>query len=322
MNWMEINIYTSEKGIDLICAELVGIGIKGFVINDPDDFNEFLENKDGKWDYIDENLMQLAENEASVTVYIPENSQGYETFGMLKSEIDKIKQSDALGDFGRLEIETKNVKEEDWAHNWKKYFKPFNIGKRLAVKPSWEEYENTENRLVVEIDPASSFGTGQHNTTRLCMEFLEQTVQEGDKVLDLGCGSGILSVTALLLGAERVTAVDIEEHASKTAVENIGKNGASEDKYTVYCGNVLNDEQLVSSIGNGYDVVIANIVADVIIGMKKLFGRFLTHDGVLIVSGIISERKDEVINELETEGFLVKEINEKDGWVAIQLMLS
>lgn len=322
MNWMEINIYTSEKGIDLICAQLIGIGIKGFAINDPDDFNEFLKNKDGKWDYIDENLMHLADKEASVTVYIPENSQGYETFGMLKSEIEKIKQSDISGDYGRLEIEMKNVKEEDWAHNWKKYFKPFIIGKKLAVKPSWEEYENTDNRLVVEIDPASSFGTGQHNTTRLCMEFLEQEVRAGDNVLDLGCGSGILSITASLLGADKVTAVDIEEHAVKTAADNIENNGITGDKYRAYCGNVLTDEQLVLKIGNGYDIITANIVADVIIGMKGLFKEFLACNGVLIVSGIISERKNEVINELLTEDFSVKEIKEQDGWTAIKLKLS
>ena len=191
MNWTEVNIYTTTTGIDVLCVSLMNLGIRGFAIQDSSDFKEFLQDKEGKWDYIDEDLMGLSECETKITVYIPENSQGAEMLVSLKSEINRLADLDKNSEYGRLEIAMSNVKEEDWANNWKQYFKTLKVGKKLLIKPSWEEYENTENRLILEIDPASSFGTGQHNTTRLCMEFMEDVVKPNDKILDLGCGSEI-----------------------------------------------------------------------------------------------------------------------------------
>ena len=317
MNWTEVNIMTSNYGIEPLTAYLMDIGIKGFVIRDSEDFNEFLENKEGKWDYIDEDLMGLSDCETCVTVYIPENAQGAEMFAALRNIINTLKENDSENLFGRLAIESDSVKEEDWANNWKKYFKPVKVGEKLLIKPSWEEYNENDGRTILEIDPASSFGTGQHNTTRLCLEIMENALRKGDRFLDLGCGSGILSIGALLLGAESAVAVDIEENSVATAIENAAKNNIDADKYTAYCGNVINDSQLAEKIGEGYDLITANIVADVLIAMSSLFMKFIRKGGTLIISGIITERKDEVVEAVKNAGFSMNDIREADGWCAV-----
>ena len=224
MNWIETQIITASAGVDALCAMLTDLGIKGFSIADPADFQEFLQNKEGKWDYIDQDLLGMAQGDTTVTVYLPDNAQGAEQLVALRAMLAQIHARDDAQLFGTLELTLKNVREEDWANNWKQYFKPFTVGERLLIKPSWEMCENPRNRAVLEIDPASSFGTGQHHTTRLCLELLEQLMHPGDRVLDLGCGSGILSIGALLLGASGATAVDIEENAAATATENARKN--------------------------------------------------------------------------------------------------
>ena len=319
MNWTELCIFTSTEGSDILCGCLLGIGINGFVVRDSKDFEEFLENKTGNWDYIDDDLMNLKDCETSVTVYLPDNAQGKEMFDSIKSELSRLKEIDEENLFGRLEYEFKNVCEEDWANNWKQYFKPLCVGDKLLIKPSWEEAPANDSRIILEIDPASSFGTGQHNTTQLCLELLEKNINGNEKVLDLGCGSGILSIAAILLGAEYCTAVDIDQNSVKIAKENAEKNNIPEEKYTAYCGNVITDDGLVKTIGNGYKIVVANIVADVLIGMSDLFSDFLTDDGILIMSGIIVERKDEVIEAVENQGFKVISVAEKDGWAAVSM---
>lgn len=319
MNWTEVNIYTTTEGVDILCASLMDIGIKGFVVKDSSDFKEFLENKDGKWDYIDDDLMNLSNCETCLTVYLPDNSQGMEMMISLRALLKQIKSNDDNNMFGRLELELLQVKEEDWANNWKQYFKPLKVGKKLLVKPSWEECSNNDERVVLEIDPASSFGTGQHNTTKLCLELLEESLNSGDRVLDLGCGSGILSIGAMLLGASEITAVDIEQNAVETAIENAVKNNIPEDKYTAYCGDIISDHELCEKIGSGYDLITANIVADVLIAMSDLFRQKLKNNGILIISGIITERKDEVVNAVVNSGFEVIETAEGEGWAAVKL---
>lgn len=319
MNWTEVNIYTATEGIDILCASLMDIGIKGFVVKDSSDFKEFLENKDGKWDYIDDDLMNLSDCETCLTVYLPDNSQGMEMMISLRALLKQIKSNDENNVFGRLEFELLQVKEEDWANNWKQYFKPLKVGKKLLVKPSWEEYSNNDERVVLEIDPASSFGTGQHNTTKLCLELLEESLNTGDRVLDLGCGSGILSIGAMLFGASEITAVDIEQNAVETAIENAKKNNIPQDKYMAYCGDVISDHVLCEKIGTGYDLITANIVADVLIAMCSIFRQKLKNNGILIISGIIIERKDEVVNAVVESGFKVIETAEGEGWAAVKL---
>lgn len=317
MEWTEVNIFTTTEGIDPVCGCLLNLGINGFVVKDAKDFEEFLADKSGNWDYIDDDLMDLKNCETCVTVYLPVNSQGAANLFRLRYEMLKLRGGDDDKLFGRLDVEFSNVKEEDWANNWKQYFKPFCIGERLVIKPSWEEFPKTDDKIILELDPASSFGTGQHNTTQLCLLLLEKYLQLGYKVLDLGCGSGILSIAAVLLGAQSSVAVDIEENSVKTAAENAEKNNILKNQYTALCGNIMQSPELVEKIGINFDIIVANIVADVLIGMSDLFPKFIKIDGILIMSGIISERKDEVILEVEKVGFKLVEAVENDGWVAI-----
>ena len=318
MEWTEVNIYTTTEGIELLCSKLGDIGIKGFSIKDPEDFKEFLENKNGQWDYIDDDLMGLSECETCVTVYIPTNGQGAEMLIAIKSMLAEMKAADTEGAYGRLEAEMSSIREEDWANNWKQYFKPFKVGEKLVIKPSWENYDNSDGRLILEIDPASSFGTGKHHTTRLCLEVLERYLNKGDRLLDMGCGSGILSIGAMLLGADSAVAVDIEENAAVTALENAVKNHIPKEKYKTYFGNILTDEKLADEIDDKYDIIAANIVADVLIAMKESFLRYLKKGGILIVSGIIEERMDEVIDALKSVGFKDPEPEVREGWAAVK----
>lgn len=318
MEWTEVNIYTTAEGIELLCSKLTDIGVKGFVIKDSEDFKEFLENKNGQWDYIDDDLMGLADCETCITVYLPGNDQGADMLRSVRTMLAELKSSDTDNMYGRLEAELASIREEDWANNWKQYFKPFKVGDSLVIKPSWEEYDDCGERTILEIDPASSFGTGQHHTTRLCLEILEGCVKEGDRILDLGCGSGILSIAAILLGAEDAVAVDIDENAAATAKENAVKNHIPEESYKTFFGNILTDEKLASAIDDQYDIITANIVADVLIAMKDYFRRYLKDGGYLIVSGIIEERMEEVLTAIERCGFNRLSVNVKEGWAAAQ----
>ena len=320
MEWTEVNIFTTTEGIELVCSKLMDIGIKGFAIQDAEDFNEFLENKNGQWDYIDEDLMGLSNCETRITVYLPSNNQGVDMLASIRSMLTELKAGDAEKKYGRLEAELSSIREEDWANNWKQYFKPLKVGEKLVIKPSWEEYNEDSDRIILEIDPASSFGTGQHHTTRLCLELLEKSLNKDDVILDMGCGSGILSIGAMLLGAKRAVAVDIEQNAAETALENAVKNNISPELYETHFGNILSDEKLASEIDYKYDIITANIVADVLIAMKDHFVRYIKKGGTLIVSGIIEERMDEVIDALKSVGFSSPEVNIKEGWAAVRFI--
>ncbi|MGN0643127.1 MAG: 50S ribosomal protein L11 methyltransferase [Huintestinicola sp.] len=317
MNWTEVNIYTTTEGIDPVCGRLLTAGVTGFVIKDAKDFEEFLNDKTGNWDYIDDDLMDLKNCETCVTVYLPENSQGADMLAEIRAQMSALKEFDTEHKFGRLEAELANVCEEDWANNWKKYFKPLTVGEKLVIKPSWESYDGSEGeRTILEIDPASSFGTGKHNTTQLCLELIEEYLSENDRVLDIGCGSGILSIASVLLGADSACAVDIDLNSTNIAKENAEKNHIPADKYTVYHGNIIGDEELREKIGTGYQLLEVNIVADVLIAMSGIFGRFLAPMGTIIISGIITERCSEVMEAMEQNGFKRLCLRESGGWAA------
>lgn len=316
INWIEAKISTTTDAIDSVSGILLSIGISGFVIEDANDFNEFLTSTEYRWDYIDEELMQRQNAPTSITVYLPENEQGKEWLVEIKERLAKAKADSPEIDFGSLEISFSNIREEDWANNWKQYFKPFCVGKKLLIKPTWETVENAEGRTVLNIDPGSSFGTGQHHTTKLCLERLEEIVKPNDRILDLGAGSGILSIGALLLGADSAVGIDIDENSVRIAKENAAQNGV-ENHFDAMCGNIIDDSDLREKIGTGYDVVVANIVADVIILMSPLFRSFMHKESTLIVSGIINRQKDEVKAALLQNGFEIISSQESNDWSCI-----
>lgn len=318
-NFIQIDIYTSSEAIDGITGALTDYGITGFIISDSADFEDFLADKNSNWDYVDDELMGLKTVEPHITLYVHDNAQGAEMCAAIKSLVEEYKANNADGYYGNIRMEFANVKEEDWANNWKKYYKPFRVGKSLIVKPSWEEVKAEAGDKILEIDPASTFGTGQHHTTKLVMETLENVIKGGERVLDLGCGSGILSIAAMLFGAADITMCDIFENAVKTASENVEKNNIGRDKYRAFCGNIIEDEKLCEKIGTGYDIVCANIVADVIIGMSGIFARFMKPSSKLIVSGVIDERLDEVIAALHLHGFSVISQENEEGWNCVLL---
>ena len=326
MYWIEAVVHTTTQGIDPVSGLLLMNGITGYAVEDSEDFNSFLEGKDVYFDYIEDDLLKLKDCETTVTFYVAENSQGVETLLSVKKSMDKLKSEDAEGVYGTLEVTTdKKIEEQDWENNWKKYFKPFGVGKNFCIKPSWETLpENLKEKIFIELDPSSSFGTGSHTTTRLCLEMVEKYMEKmnGDEtyVLDMGCGSGILGIAASLLGAKHITAVDIDENSARIAGENFAENNVQSEKYTVMAGNILNDMDFYNKVcARKYNLIAANIVADVLKNMCTTLLSWLKDDGTLIISGIIEERKDEVKSFYETNGAKVEKMVVKDGWAMIKL---
>ena len=315
--WIEINIYTTTEGIEPLCGRLYAVGLNGVQIKDAADFNDFIENETQYWDYIDESLEPLKSCETCVTVYLTDDADGREMLSHIRGTVAELKAIDNSGSFGRLDIELRGINEEDWANNWKQYYKPFKLGEKLLIKPEWEEIDNADGRVVLSMNPGHLFGTGTHHSTQLCMIELEKYVTEGDRVLDLGCGSGILSILSLLLGAGSAVAVDIDPAAPATAMENLAMNGISPERYNVLVGNVIDDAELRSKIGVDYDVVVANIVADVIIAMSKTAYCQTRRGGIFITSGIIGPRGEEVKAAITDAGFEIIDVHEQSDWLCI-----
>lgn len=317
MQWIETHIYTTTEGIEPLCGRLYAVGLNGVQIQDAADFNDFIENESQYWDYIDESLEALKSCETCVTVYLTDDTDGRELLSHIRGTVQELKALDEDGKFGRLEIELKGINEEDWANNWKKYYKPFNIGEKLLIKPEWEEIEDADDKIVLSMNPGHLFGTGTHHSTQLCMIELEKYIQKGDRVLDLGCGSGILSILSLLLGAENAVAVDIDPAAPATAMENLAMNKLPEGRYKVLVGNVIDDAALKEEIGGDYDVVVANIVADVIIAMSKCAYAQTKKGGYFITSGIIGPRGEEVKTAIIEAGFSIEAVHDQSDWLCI-----
>lgn len=316
MNWLEVTIYTSKQGIEVLTGILLQMGITGFVVEDPDDFKEFLTLRGKTWDYMESSVEELKDVETNIKFYLAENEQGREQLIEIQNHLKQLKEETT--DYGSLQLKLGNVKEEDWANNWKQYFKPFIVGEKFVIKPTWESYNQPTERYILEIDPNSSFGTGQHYTTQLCIEQLEKWIKPNMEVLDMGCGSGILSIATLMLGAKHVTAVDIDQNSVHITQENFRQNHLKSERYTTYYGNVLTDELLKEKIGqNKYNVVVANIVANVIIEMKEALSQFIKSNGILIASGIITDRSEEVQKHLESVHFEILQVVEKNDWIAI-----
>ena len=277
---------------------------------------QFLHDTAKYWDYADMDAL-VASEEPCVKAYIADVADNRATVKAIEESFEELRGMDVGIDLGSLNIVVRLTDDEDWENNWKIYYKPLEIGERLLVRPSWEQAEDT-NRTVLSLDPGMAFGTGSHHTTRMCLEFLEKTVKDGDDMIDLGCGSGILSIGALLLGAKEALAVDIDPIAEKIAYENAAMNDITPDNYTVLIGDVLSDTALQEKLcAKQYDVVAANIVASVIIELTKLVPRMIKPDGHYIMSGIIGERLDEVLAALDENGFEVLEVRAGDDWRAV-----
>ena len=285
------------------------------VLEDAADFEEFLKDTEIYWDYVDEDLVrEKRAQETCLKIYLPDSDEGAKQYADIRAALENLKARDEEHAWGRLCTETALTRQEDWEWGWKQYFKPFPVGRGFMIKPSWETAEDPQGRRILEIDPASSFGTGSHDTTQLCMMALEDAVKPGDKLLDMGTGSGILAIAAAMLGADVQTIVDIDENCLKTAHENAEKNHVEIGRGL--CGDALRDPKLAEDIGGGYDVIVANIVADVIIGMSPMFADKLVKGGTLICSGILNERAEEVRAALEKSGFTILSHEKSDDWSA------
>lgn len=323
MNWTEVSIYTTTNGLEIINGALLKLGINDAVIEDAGIFEDFLNNETLNWDYYDEDVANMKDKESCIKVYLADNEQGRELLAKINEFIHELKNEDIGIDLGRLSIERRILNDEDWANNWKQYFKPFLVADKIIIKPSWEHYdEATDGKIILEIDPGMSFGTGQHHTTRLCIEQINKHLKKDMEVLDMGCGSGILSIAALLLGAKSCVGVDIDENSVRIAKENAGLNNIYDDKFSVYCGDVTEDTTLQDKIGyNKYDMIAVNIIAQIIMGMSETFPKFLKKGGLVIASGIIKKYLQDVIDNFESLGFEIIEINESEEWVSITAKL-
>jgi len=325
MDWIEIAVKTTTEGIDPVSGILIMNGITGYAVEDKCDFEEFLRDKEVYWDYIEDSLMKLRECDTTVTFYVTNDAEGIEQLSLIKSELSRLLKEDTDKKFGELSAEVKNIAEEDWANNWKKFFKPLNIGERLVVKPTWENLDDANGRTIVEIDPSSSFGTGSHTTTKLCLEYIEKIDsllgEKNYEMIDVGCGSGILGIAAHKLSGAHVTAIDIEENSIRVAKENFETNAVDENAYDLFIGSITDDEELWKKVSSvKYKMLAANIVADVLKAMAPYFNEILADDGYAVISGIIAERADEVEQAFLNTGFGIEEKNTKDGWTAILLV--
>lgn len=303
MRWLEIHIDTNHAGLD----------VDGVVIEDGEEFQDFLENNRDYWDYVDEGLERRMAGRSRITFYLEAREAGFAKLGEVRIALEGLKQERT--DLGTLLMTLEDVEDADWENNWKQYYKPMEIGERLLVIPQWEEADPGE-RVPLYLDPGLTFGTGAHATTRLCLTALERLVQGGERVLDLGCGSGILSVAALRLGAASALAVDIDDKCRDAAEENAGLNGIGPEQLSVLIGNLLTDGTVAEAIGGGYDLVLANIVADVIIALAPRVRGLLGPGGTFLCSGVIEGRAGEVVSALAANGLKVLEKREDNGWFA------
>ena len=311
MQWLELKVDTTPAGIDPVSELVENLGITGLVIDDEGDFHDFLENNRQYWDYVDEDLLEQKRGVCRITFYVSADDEGWDMVAKTRIALAELKKQ--RDDCGSLLLTMANMDDADWENNWKQFYKPMEIGERLIVIPEWESAK-THGRIPLILNPGLTFGTGSHATTRLCLTALEKHVTDGQRVLDLGCGSGILSIAALLLGAEHAFACDIDEKCVDVAYENAALNGIGRDRYMVRWGDVLSDRQLQKEMGDKYDIIVANIVSDVIIGLAPQVRPFLKEGGLFLTSGIIDTRAEEVKGKLVEAGLEILEERSADGW--------
>ena len=321
--WLKLKIITSNKGIDPVSEILDELGFSALEIEDNEEFVEIFEKNKSQWQWllIDEALYEEKIKACSVAIYIAANQNAKKTCDIIADKIGKLKESDKSKIYGPLEILTTELDEEDWAENWKKYFKPLPVGKNILICPVWEavplEYKD---RVIFKIDPGMSFGTGTHETTRLCIESLEKYFAAGNDniVLDLGCGSGILSIISLLLGAKAAYAVDIDENCVPISKNNASINGVDLKNYSVYAGNILSDKNLIAELSqNKYDIILINIVPDVIIPLLPVAKNLVAPNGKIMLSGIIERYAPDVEKAIAANNLKIVDTISENDWVCI-----
>ena len=307
--WLEVAVNTDAAHLDEVCAKLTAAGMDGLVIEEEGEFLRFLENNRQYWDYVDQELLDRMKGVARVKFYVTDDDLGRRQLA---------DYTDGLG----FEYTVTPLLEDDWAYSWQKYYQPLEIGTRLYVVPEWMRDQPVPGgRVPLYLNPGLTFGTGSHASTQLCLEGVEAHTVPGASVLDLGCGSGILSIAALVLGADSAVAVDIDPKAVDVAYENATLNGVGRDRYTVRAGDVLGDAALLAELGRKrYDLVLANIVADVIIPLSAHVPGLLAREGIFLCSGIIDARAHEVEAALRQNGLTVVKKREKNGWVALEAL--
>lgn len=299
MRYIEVCVNTPADEIERRCEEMTAMGAEGFVIENEADFQDFLENNHQYWDYVDDELESRFTGVSRIKCYLCDDEDG-------RAVLCRIR-----GAYGG--VETSFVEDSDWENNWREYYKPIEVGEKLVVVPEWEDIPD-DGRTALRLDPGLIFGTGSHATTRMCLAALEKYAGEGKTFLDLGCGSGILGIGALVLGSAHCVGCDIDPKAPDVAASNAALNGIGSDRFKVHAGDILSDASLRRILGSGYDAVLANIVSDVIIPLSALVREFMKPGAVFITSGIIDGRQDEVRAALEGNGFEVIEHRKEEEW--------
>ncbi|WMJ82439.1 50S ribosomal protein L11 methyltransferase [Clostridium sp. MB40-C1] len=304
-DWIEIEVITSSEAVEAVTGILYNTGVQGVAILDSQDIKLKKENP-GQFDWVDEIIIDVKEG-AILRAYYKKEDNIDEYVNYIKEAVDKLEEYGI--DKGKGLVTAKRINEEDWENNWKQYYKPTKVGNRVVVKPIWEEYTKKDDEVIVELDPGMAFGTGTHETTRLCVKALEEYVKEDSVVFDIGTGSGILAISAAKLGAKKVVGVDLDPVAVDSAKKNISYNNI--DNIEVLYGNLM---EVVDGKAN---IVIANILADVIKILVEDVKKFIEKDGYFISSGIILERKADVIEKLVECGFTVEKVNVDGEWCCI-----
>ena len=299
MRYIEVIVDTPEEALDQRCEEMAAWGVGGFVIENEADFQRFLENNHQYWDYVDSELERQYAGLSRIKCYLTDDAEG-------QSQLRQIRAA-----YGSVAVSF--VEDSDWENNWREYYKPIPVGEKLVVVPEWEPIPDG-GRVPLRLDPGLIFGTGSHPTTRMCLAELEELVTPGTRVLDLGCGSGILGIGALVLGARSCLGCDIDPKAPEVALSNAALNGIGPERLSVCAGDILSDASLRRGFGGGYQLVLANIVSDVIIPLAPLARDFLAPDGVFVCSGIIEGRQEEVRAALERAGFEILRHRCEEEW--------
>ena len=299
MRYIEVTVNTPGVEIDARCQEMADMGAGGFVIENEEDFKDFLEQNHQYWDYVDDELENQFAGVSRIKCYLTDDEDGLAVLRRINAAYS--------------DVTTSYVEDSDWENNWREYYKPIEVGEKLVVVPEWEEVPQ-DGRLPLRLDPGLIFGTGSHATTRMCLAALEKFSKPGVHVLDLGCGSGILGIGALILGCDSCLGVDIDPKAPDVVMSNAALNGIGADKMTAWAGDIIADASLRARIGSGYQLVLANIVADVIIPLSAVVRQFMAPGAVFICSGIIEHRWPETEAALISNVFEILDHKSEDEW--------